>query len=327
MILSPLPKDLFWCRDIAAKGRSNLWLSARALSTHKRDIFDVSYATMRLADDWVDQGTFAKKGLSPVLVDKILKNQFATTSKNMIESKNTIDCRSAQTKEALDLTKAFKFLFDQVCLDRTPWFNLMHCLQNDVQKKKIKDWDDFDHYVLGVASAPACCFLQILLSNKAVFSKITDELHCSAHQMAKYCYLVHILRDLKKDAEQDAQLLTLPYQFIQNFDIYDHDELARLICTEQTDCKFNKRLQALCDGLLKRIKQSRIKAIDACRNFIEYLQPVEANILQFLVASYIDIEKYLKFQPDLPVKPDAQRLEKRRADLYNRYFKSPIACV
>ena len=87
-------------------------------------------------------------------------------------------------------------------------------MHRDIDEEPIRDWADFDAYCEGATVAPAAVFLFVLTARADAdrLESALDEaaLFDAARPMALFCYLVHILRDLAKDAERGGQLVTLP---------------------------------------------------------------------------------------------------------------------
>ena len=80
-------------------------------------------------------------------------------------------------------------------------------------------WDDFLAYAAGATVAPATIFIYLLGAQPAEdgFSWALPEqpVHYAA-DLGIFCYLVHILRDLAKDAERSERLVTIPDALIEH---------------------------------------------------------------------------------------------------------------
>ena len=95
-------------------------------------------------------------------------------------------------------------------------------MRRDVQEQPLQTWQQFLDYCEGATVAPAEVFIHILGSRDN-----PDRLHCElpkplghyARDMAVFCYLVHIIRDLPADAQHTDQLLTVPEDLLLQHDL------------------------------------------------------------------------------------------------------------
>ncbi len=313
-------QTLTYSRKITAQENSNLWFCARQLDIFKRDVFDVAYATMRLVDDWVDNGSFAQMGLNPedveILLDQYKNHQ---TRYDKIQHKQLFE--DHRSRYFLD---AFRFLFISVGIHPQPWVNLLHALRQDKEQQCLHSWHDFDSYINNVAVAPAQCFLQILALNNDTLAGNDGHMdtYQAAHAIGRYCYLVHILRDLKKDSKKAVQLLTLPEELLHSVDIKDTSELAAVINHPASSGVHAYKLEALCTQLLDHIQHQRVQAMFYCNGWIKTLPENEGRVLDLVLHIYLDIEDYLRSQKTLPVEIDHHYLKKRRMLLMQSCFEN-----
>jgi phytoene/squalene synthetase len=91
---------------------------------------------------------------------------------------------------------------------------LADAMQRDVAERPLAMWDEFLDYTEGAAVAPAAVFVFILAAkvrrDGSSHASLTRPCADYARHLAIFSYLVHILRDLKADAERAPQHLTLP---------------------------------------------------------------------------------------------------------------------
>ncbi len=87
-----------------------------------------------------------------------------------------------------------------------PWHALAGALLSDVEEREMRSWVDFLDYCAGATVAPAAIFIYLLAARYDPAGGYRYDLPRAARDYAKdlavYCYIVHILRDLGKDAGQ-----------------------------------------------------------------------------------------------------------------------------
>ena len=88
----------------------------------------------------------------------------------------------------------------------------------DIKGSDMQSWDDFLHYCKGATIAPASIYIYLLAATytkeKHFEYKLPHELSYYARDLAIYCYIVHIVRDLTKDAIASPRLITIPNELL-----------------------------------------------------------------------------------------------------------------
>lgn len=202
---------------------SNLNAVGRFLPATKRRLFEACYAGMRVVDDLVDDGFLA---LAPA--DRAAERTAAHRAVDGWHARAAAalagaDWRAAVPEEGEDplLAAGAAPLFDALAAavatgapGPTAWDRLARAMHRDIDEEAIADWSDFDAYCEGATVAPAMIFLHVLTARMAggrLVAPLSEEaLFAAARPMALFCYLVHIQRDLAKDAGRGGQLVTLP---------------------------------------------------------------------------------------------------------------------
>ncbi|MEM7196866.1 MAG: squalene/phytoene synthase family protein, partial [Pseudomonadota bacterium] len=87
------------------------------------------------------------------------------------------------------------------------WDMLARALHDDIDAKSLHSWQDFEHYSEHASSSSAWIFLSLVLHE---YNLPLSDLRSIANVIAQYCYLVHIMRDLRKDALHPKPLWTIP---------------------------------------------------------------------------------------------------------------------
>lgn len=204
---------------------STLWAVGRFLPRDKRRLFEAAYASMRIVDDLIDDGFLAqppevRDGVRPAVraaVDGWLARCRAALAGSAWRAV------TADAGEASDplLAAGAGPLYDALAQaagagapGERAWRLLAESMRRDAAERPIEDWPDFLSYCEGATVAPAAVFLFVLTARaqkgRLVATLDEEALFDAARPMALFCYLVHILRDLAKDAPRGGQLVTLP---------------------------------------------------------------------------------------------------------------------
>ena len=221
LVASPA-HDLDWaidhCVRIAAAGGNNLSQAAAMLEDPtKYRLFAVTYAAMRVLDDAVDVDFLSRpaaervatRGETLALVDRWLAQVEAAERGRFTPGRGTF--------EPLVFTALDRFLGrSQIALG--PWRRLAASLRRDVEERSLETWEDFLSYGEGACVAPGAVFIYVLACETGDGDRTTLRLprpvESYARDLALFCYLVHIVRDLRGDAARNRQLLTVPRELL-----------------------------------------------------------------------------------------------------------------
>jgi phytoene synthase len=191
--------------------------AARSLSTERRRLFYATYASMRLIDDYIDNEFLA---LAPV-------ERAALRGTAMARLECWQRCAWAAAEDRLevapgeadrDIFVALTHVVGRSELGPGPWCKLATALARDIEEWPIHSWQDFLDYSEGAAVAPAEVFVYTLGcrfrpeggSEIALPRAPADY----ARNLALFCYLVHILRDLALDLSRAPQLVSVPRELM-----------------------------------------------------------------------------------------------------------------
>ena len=215
-----MPEDGFsLCERIASVGRNNLWQAARRLSDPERyRFFLATYASMRWIDDQVDDGFLAL----PPGERAARRGEFLDLIERWWERvADAAAGRFAPRPEipAAEVYVALQEVLRGAQLGPWPWRLLADSLRQDVAEEPVLTWEAFFAYCEGATVAPAAVFLFLLGWEKGADGRLTfaseETLQRAARRMGRFCYLVHILRDLPLDAARADQLLSVPRELLQ----------------------------------------------------------------------------------------------------------------
>ncbi len=222
--------DLAYCLDLTRRSGSNLWLVGRTLPKARRAMFVSAYASMRVVDDFVDdefavQPPDRRAAMRPAAHDRV--DRWRRAVESALDGKP-----DAGDPDALDpaISRALTDRFHSSDIGGGPWTALADAMHRDVDETPFTTWADFDAYCEGATVAPASIFLYVLAADITPGGPVRSGLPAPAadcaRDMAVFCYLVHIARDLLKDAAQGANLITLPDTVLAAHGL-SREELAR----------------------------------------------------------------------------------------------------
>jgi phytoene/squalene synthetase len=206
------------CERVASVGRNNLWQAARRLSDPARyRFFLATYASMRVIDDQVDDGFLAlPPGERRRRREEFLRRIEGWWSRVSAAAAGTFvpDGDAAESAVLLALQEVMR----GADLGTWPWRLLADSLGRDVAEEPVRTWEEFYDYCEGATVAPAAVFLFLLGWREGADGRATfgpqDALREAARPMGRFCYLVHILRDLRLDAGRADQLLSVPRELL-----------------------------------------------------------------------------------------------------------------
>lgn len=198
--------DLAACRAIAGRANANLLHAARLLPAPRQDFFFASYAAMRLIDDAVDDDFLMRPAPERERDRRRMLQAIADWEAQCIG--RTVE---GPLPEAVRRAMQETVLVSD--LGEAPWCGLAEAMRRDVEEREMTDWEDFLSYAEGATVAPATVFIYLLSAEtdgSGFRCRLPEAPVTYAADLGIFCYLVHILRDLAKDAERSERLVTIP---------------------------------------------------------------------------------------------------------------------
>lgn len=273
---------------IAQASRSPMERAAAAFDPLRYRIFCAAYASMRVIDDYVDDGFLAGtpkarqdgRAEAAAVVEAWRRHAVAALTEGAAPPAGV---RFAETHEALAA------IHEAADVDPSPWRDLAMAMARDVDERPMATWADFEAYAEGATAAPAAVFIEILgLKGDA---RLRSALEGPAVERIRNCafllYLVHIMRDLAEDAAKGGALLTVPDAVFDGLGVSAEEfgaaagrDAGLLAAARGVIGAYSERylLPALAE----------LTALDAA------LEPEEAAILRNLCMPYI--ERYEQFR-------------------------------
>ena len=273
-----LRKSFSFCRDVAKTANANFSYAATLLPTKKREFFYASYAAMRIIDDIVDDEFLALDEHNR----QTSREEYLSILKNWLKQVCSLN---DATEGPLDIRviTALKHTVGKSDMGSDQWKDLARSLQLDILECSMVSWSDFINYCEGATVSPASIYIYISGSSYEPSDGYKYNLKKSPRYFAKnlaiYCYIVHILRDLAKDAKGSMRLITIPDEVLKEV------KLTRSSIQKEVISK-SKKISNLADLLSEKAKSYQGKG----HSEIEELYPVlgnrEALALRGLIGVY-----------------------------------------
>ena len=166
-------------------------------------------------------------------------------------------------------------------LDRLPFERLAAAMHRDAARGTMEDWADFLDYCEGATVAPTFVFLLLLASDDDGHSVVgAGQLWPHARTLGIYCYIVHIMRDLEKDADAGSHLLTIPRSHFADL-ADDLEQLAAALLDSDSPAR-----QALVERLGHELGQMSGEAARSVQALDRVLPPDARDCLSRIMAHY-----------------------------------------
>jgi len=210
---APLPVDaaVQHCRAITHRSRNNLALAAGRFDEPARErLFVVTYASMRVIDDYVDELFLCrpfperKRERAAVLdqLDRIADQVRACADGSF---------RPGPTAFEPVVFSALNQLLPATGLGARPWETLVEALRRDVRERPVQTWEEYLEYCEGACVAPAEVFVHVTACDAtSLRTDLPQPLAWYARPLAVFSYLAHMLRDLEEDAHGAPQIYPVP---------------------------------------------------------------------------------------------------------------------
>lgn len=310
--------DLDYCLDVTRRGGSNLWFVGRSLPSPRREMFVSAYASMRVIDDFVDDDFLARevakreagRKAAHCKVDNWLAAMEKALAGRAMEA-------SDEDPSLAGIVNCLAPLFAGSDIGEAPWRLLARSMHRDIDEKPFRDWTDFIDYCEGATVAPASIFLYVVAAElngtrhapRARHRLPADPADC-VRDMAIFCYLVHIARDITKDAAAGAALLTIPEDMLAG------RGLERSSMAVAVGCEDDPRLHGLVSDLAERAAEYRDRGERWRDRLLPLLGLRERTAFSALMSVYGALHDRLRADPGFALQRDPKsREEARRAAL------------
>jgi len=279
-----LSEALEVCARIAVRGKNNLSRAAERLENPaKYRLFAATYAAMRVIDDAVDVAFLSRppearretRAAALALIDRWLAQVEAAAGEAFVPDESSF--------EPVVFTALNRFL-GRSAIGLDPWRRLAASLRRDAEERPLETWEDFLSYGEGACVSPGAIFVYILGCETAEGGRTTLSLplpvDAYARDMAIFCYLVHIVRDLREDAERNRQLLTIPRSVLARAGL-DADAVARALTRGD-----RRAALPVVAFLLGEAAERSLRAEEQVAALAPHVRPREHEVLSHLFGLY-----------------------------------------
>ncbi len=244
--------------NMARKGTPNLYLAANFLKPGaKFQAFLSSYAVMRIVDDLVDDGRAA---------GEMSEERKTEISAHLDQFAKLFDTEFSLLESLMppDLRKSIK----QFAIPSWPFTFLAKSMKFDLHNDRFESMEQFLSYSEGAAVSPAAIFMHLAGSTETEpgqFAIPKFDIKEAARPLALFSYLVHILRDFKKDFSSGAKpLIYFDMTSCEKFYVTE-DMMAEIVASGTQPLKFTKLVQYLFSLVTKYQVASR-RMIDSLQS-------------------------------------------------------------
>jgi phytoene/squalene synthetase len=275
--IKTIRKSINYCRSIARRANANFSYAAALLPLKKRDFFYSTYAAMRIIDDLIDEDF--------LLLDGIKRKQHRTLMHTKLNCwLDQVTGNGAVTGPLNDsIMISLKHTVGRSNMSLSPWRDLAASLRADIDETVMNSWDDFLAYCSGATVSPATIYVYL---SAAVYGRhegykysLPKSPQYYSKNLAIYCYIVHILRDLAKDATGSPRLLTIP------LDVLNKSGLNRESIEEELKNRSSKII-SLAGSLVEKALRYKDAGHSDLRELFEFLDVRETIALKGLISVY-----------------------------------------
>lgn len=215
---APLPVDaaVEHCRAITLRSRNNLALAAGRFDEPDREgLFVVTYASMRVIDDYVDE-LFLRRPFEERKRERAAVLDQMDRIGQQVRACAKGEFRPVEGSFEPAVFSALNAVLPRTGLGARPWESLIDSLRRDVRERPVQTWDDYFDYCRGACVAPAEVFVHVTACDADTLqAELPRPLEWYARPLAVFSYLAHMLRDLEEDAHGAAQIYPVPRAVIQ----------------------------------------------------------------------------------------------------------------
>ncbi|MCP4647692.1 MAG: squalene/phytoene synthase family protein [bacterium] len=166
-------------------------IAARFWEDERYKAFTVCYRSMRAVDDLIDN-----RKASGLKLSDAEKKQISST---ITEWVSTGAMLGGSIQKKLDEVRG------RFRLPAWPWQKLSRSMIYDVNHEGFESFPAFLEYSEGAAVAPASIFMHLcgVAKNEEDYHPPKFDVIEAARPLARFCYLVHIIRDFQKDQDEN----------------------------------------------------------------------------------------------------------------------------
>jgi len=164
-------------------------ISAQIWEPNRYNAFKTFYRSMRIIDDLVDSHKSANTEITEGMKGQIMKS--------------IGDWLVGPGTQAISIQKELFETISKFKLSLEPWQNLMGAMAYDLSNNGFRTFQDFLEYSEGAAVAPGSIFMHMCAigAQGGVYVPPEFDAKAAARPLARFSYVVHIIRDFQADQE------------------------------------------------------------------------------------------------------------------------------
>lgn len=172
-------------------------IGARLWEEDRYEAFKITYISMRVMDDLVDEPKASEVGMSDA--EKREMAEMINSWVGALKSRRPID---PTQKLLLETVESFQ-------IPLWPWQKLAESMIYDLYNDGFKDFPAFLRYSEGAAVAPGSIFMHLcgVVKENGIYRAPNFNIQEAARPLALFSYLVHVIRDFQKDQNNNLNYL------------------------------------------------------------------------------------------------------------------------
>ncbi|MFX1466345.1 MAG: squalene/phytoene synthase family protein [Promethearchaeota archaeon] len=254
-------------------------IGARFWDDERYNVFKLCYRSMRVVDDLIDDRKVDGGKLSDI--EKSILIEKITDWIEALENKTPIDSFQEQFLETLARFK----------IPVWPWRIFAQSMIYDLNHQGFRTFPIFLEYAEGAAVAPGSIFMHlcgIIKENDGYFPPQFD-IRKAARPLARFCYLVHIVRDFQKDQNSGLNY------FADNL-LVENGLNPMILRDIANGGKANPKFRKLMQQYYNFAEDYRSKARHMLSEISAYLEPRYLLSLEIIYSLYLQIFERIDVQ-------------------------------
>lgn len=254
-------------------------IAARFWDEDRYQAFQITYRSMRRLDDLVDNRKATGQKLSPEE-----SAQYRAMISDWLDSVRRKESHGKFQTDFLEVITKF-------AIPIKPWERLCNAMIYDLEHDGFESFKSFLDYTEGAAVAPASVFMHLcgLRSAEEKFLPPEYDIQAQARPLARFSYLVHIMRDFQKD--QAENLNYFADDLLKKYDI-SRDDLKRMAKNSAPE----PSLRWLFSYYKAEAASSRLLAREMIDSLSGVIEPRYSLSLEIIYALYSQI--YDRIDPE-----------------------------
>ena len=254
-------------------------IGARFWDDERYDAFKICYRSMRVVDDLIDDR-------------KVDGNEFSEIEKRLLAARIMDWIEALDNKTPIDsFQKQFLETLARFQIPVWPWRRFAQSMIYDLNHNGFRSIPIFLEYAEGAAVAPGSVFMHLcgIFKENEHYRPPQFDIRKAARPLARFCYLVHIVRDFQKDQNSGLNYFA--------DDLIAENGLNHTILREIANGgEENPRVRKLMQQYYNFAEDYRSKARHMLAEIRAYLEPRYLLSLEIIYSLYLQIFERIDVQ-------------------------------